>query len=514
MSHFSVLIANIGNSDLQVKAPVEINGRVLEKFFPKETFYEDSKYVYEHYEELKDKISFPILEGLLTYLRDRNEVLADIILFASEQESGHPQDTIYAAKVFERHRKYLVETASQQKNNKWGKLFHQLSKNQSKMITVDTNPADFDSMIEFYDQKFKKHPLLRDIAKDPKISRVYVSLTGGTQAMNTGLMNKSLQYFQLKTQFLYLANGYKEPYELASGRMLLKETFVQTLRDSVQIYDYYGAWCSLEQKADLFYHSGHVQALKKLLRFAHYRQSFDFQRAFDELDNFTMGSGHASFVNRVRQLRNEIHDFLENSLSAYMRELYWNAQMLYHRGQFIDYCGRLFRFQEEAMKQLLVKRLGVPFVEDGKKIDVSWVEAHPELQKFLEEYRVDKDRVGIKYHETVTRKTEIALLKYFTRHGYPELEEALKTFEILYNLGALRNQSPMAHGFTGISQHDLYNKLKGEIKDLQLEGVKDWLSQAMKVILKAVFPEDGEVEGQNVYDKMNILILEVLDCLD
>lgn len=320
MPHLAALIANVGNHDVRLKEQIEINGEIVEGFLRgqdedpnprKSRYYEYSKYIYEHYEDYKNVIEFPILEPLLSYLKNKKEaLLSKIIIFTTKQEPTFSKDTYYVAMLFQKHVENIINNMKNnpQLKREWGKFYEQLAGKKPAVVTISSNPSSMDTMFHFYSQE-----LARIHTKDKGMTEIfYYSLTGGTPAMNNMMFMHGLKQFSNKAKFIYLPHGSKNPDTLDIGNILLKEEYVKNLRESIEIYEYYSAIEYLEHKKEEFDNPRITRSLLQLLRYAHYRQSFDFQSAIDAVDGFSPGNTNAHIREGVRRLSDEIEEIVEN----------------------------------------------------------------------------------------------------------------------------------------------------------------------------------------------------------
>ena len=121
----------------------------------------------------------------------------EVVLYATMQEEENQQDTYYIAKVI---KELLI------------KDFPNL-KDKIKIEKVSRNPSDYGVMIEYYAEKLNKF--------NNNYDRIYVGITGGTQAQNNALIINSVLKWEEKVRTIYKPRG-KEPKENKIGEKIFK----------------------------------------------------------------------------------------------------------------------------------------------------------------------------------------------------------------------------------------------------------------------------------------------------
>lgn len=184
-----ILIFNIGNSDVQVKEDFELQpGSLLRKGpIERKKARETGEKLLNRYMQLKNekkndmafdlllqKLEYPIFEKVIKDI-DASDLIS-IFLIASDQKNDlNCQDTIFYAELI----KEYFNIAKIQKGSKLGCNKDCII----RVITTDKNPADYDDMNEFYKEKLRHLPKI----DANNLSKIYICISGGTQAMNTML---------------------------------------------------------------------------------------------------------------------------------------------------------------------------------------------------------------------------------------------------------------------------------------------------------------------------------------
>ncbi|MED5073848.1 hypothetical protein P9857_07595 [Anoxybacillus geothermalis] len=490
----NIFIFNVGSSDVQLKQPIEFGGKNFKGKIDIKFFRDVTNHLLNNYEKYKELIDIPIIRNTLKNL-DRSEKIHEIHLFATNQATNHFSDTIYAAQIIKR---ILKET----KDDKtiWGQVLNELSK---KIVIHEVNdiPNDYDLMNHLYRKE------LQFIEENSEYEKVYISVTGGTQAMNTMLLLNGMKYAKAKGQLVYLNENHTVPDVLKLSSIILLENHVSTITQNISSYEYHEAIQYLQNHENTFSNQAEIyKNLVDLLKYAHYRKSFNFKHAYPCLNEPRKKMiRERQILNRLQQ---EALDFVDENPDAkvaeYMSELYWNMYILYQKGNFVDVCMRLFRFQEEALRFIAVQMLNVKIDSKGKKIDEQWLNDHQDIVTSLKE--IDLNRV-------VTRYMLERIIQYYIQHeGKNELEEVFNKILLINELAELRNGSFGAHGFKGISEEDIFEKMKKKLKIKQMDELQEALFQLLKDILIGLFGELEQI-NENIYDRINNIILKEVNKL-
>jgi hypothetical protein len=485
----NIFIFNVGSSDVQLKRPIEFEGQNFEGKINVRFFRDVTNYLLNNYEEYKESIDIPIIRNTLKNL-DRSEKIHEIHLFATNQFSKHQSDTIYAAQIIKR----ILKDTKQDKTI-WGQVLNELS-NKIVIHEICDNPTDYDEMNRLYSEE------LQFVKDNCEYEKVYISVTGGTQAMNTMLLMNGMKYAKAKGQLVYLNETSIVPDVLQLSTIILLENHAKTISQNIHSYEYHEAIQYLQNHESTFEDKQRIHHnLVNLLNYAHYRKSFNFKRAYPYLfEPKKYMSRERHILNRLQQ---EALDFVDENSDAkvaeYMTELYWNMYILYQKGNFVDVCMRLFRFQEESLRFIVVQKLNVKIDSKGKNIDEQWLNDHQEIVTSLKE--IDLNRV-------VTRYMLERIIQYYIQHeGRTELEEVFKKVQMINELAELRNGSFGAHGFKGISEEDIFEKMKKKLELKQMNELQEALFQLLKDILIGLFGELEQI-NENIYDRINNIILK------
>lgn len=429
----AVLFANIGNRDLG-KNGVSI-------YNLGDNIYEESKRLFERkgYPGL-DAI---LLEPVMNYIKGSVE---GVYLFGTEQMEIHPQDTYYVASIV---RAILT-----------GK--YELDDKKSRVVQITSDPSDRDEMYNFYEKFF-------DGIRGEGFA--FVSLTGGSPAQNEALLFNSIAKFKSNVQGIYLSRGAKEVKTLdISGRIYKKG-----LKEQVDAFK------------ERFLYEGAIELVERygldedldLLRAKKYEMLFDFETAlryYEKARRKYSGERRIEIeaeIERLNRLKGGLSDkerFSEEYFLTYialLEELYKNMKIKWEQGAYIDFLGRLFRFEEAVWRFVFEKETKVTTErKSGEYQDFHrFVSSDKELSKFLNEEGIKEDK--LEPNRKVLRK----IVEFWVRkRGIKELGRIFRFFEEIntsegnsLSLADLRNKSILAHDFKGISREEMERKYKRDI---------------------------------------------------
>ena len=340
-----LLLANIGNSDLS------LSGNMLEKGKQRE----ESKLILDDFKSMHTELTLPILAPIVDEIYGIHKHKIDhVILFSTDQpisvaERFHANDTLYTAQVIKR---LLLE------DERFG----------CKVKTVDTAPPitfvpnDLDNMMRWFAEN------LQTCIPKGDLSDIYVSVTGGTPAMNQALFFHTLYSTKsnARKQLIYTSEsgGVRLPGALTD---IDKEFQLARIRNFLTHFDY--------------------SAVLEILRARGYKENrvTDMLSACDLRLNFRLeeaqnlvgllrkkSSGEESryfiqFDEQIKLLLKGIRDLksfhktgvLTEGIKAIFVELYHNMRLLYDAGRYVDMMSRLFRLQEGMLRLLCEQKLGI-----------------------------------------------------------------------------------------------------------------------------------------------------------
>ncbi len=209
-----------------------------------------------------------------------------------------------------------------------------------------------------------------------------------------------------------------------------------------------------------------------MLKYAHYRESFDFARARQALaEGLRAASGELrGFLTGLKPDLDRLLDPADSA--ALLVEVYASAWITFGNGRYADFLGRVFRFQEAALRYILENRMDMPtdMSPKAKLINLprylALIEANSKLKAHLEAAKIDGK--PLRYTDGPNRPVMSAMLDFIAKGGLradgkPYLNKndqgrfagLKKAMGQLDKLAELRNQSIIAHGYAGVSREEL-----------------------------------------------------------
>jgi hypothetical protein len=439
----SALLVNVGNRDLlldgqEIRPARERGLELLERF-----------------DQHRERLTMPIITPLLDYFEHKGEALARVVLFATDQaEEAEPQfrstDTLHFAEIVRR----LIQARTK------GRLEVVLR------LLRDLNPSQYDETYAFYQRD------LRGRKMTDGINRWYVAASGGTPAMNQGLLLAAIERFGDFCQVLYLRQGAPLPEPLDLGGRIRQSIFRQLACGYLDRYDFPAARMALERLP-----GRELEA--RLADYGAARLNFDHQGAWQIAD-----AVHARAQGKerlfVQTLRAEARALRDGDASLLLAELYHKARVCYQNGAYKEFLVFLFTLDEYVLQEVIRRELGIDMSGDDWKDQERrrrQVAERPELQAFLEAQRTESGE-PLRYE----RATRIALGAHLdflierppTETGISEARAAelaeLRQIDRWLNAPALaRLRNRAVHGTGGASREAItaaYCEAAGAERDL------------------------------------------------
>ena len=215
-----VLFANVGNRDVMV------GGRPLGKPRP------DGERLLAELAKGRDEVSLPLLDPTLAYLERAGTPPDRIILFATDQsEQIAPEhrdlDTVHFAAIA----RVLIEARLLSSKKQYA------GKVAIRPLTRE-NPSLYDETFAFY-QTFLKSFSVSKVGAG--VEEVFVLASGGTPAMNLGLLLAGAEQYKDRCKPLYLEAGASQPRRLDLVRQLQESTLRKVALSHVEKYQFAAA---------------------------------------------------------------------------------------------------------------------------------------------------------------------------------------------------------------------------------------------------------------------------------
>ena len=303
---------------------------------------------------------------------------------------------------------------------------------------------------------------------------------------------QGVRYFEERCTPLYPLEGREQPVPLQIGTQLLASSKRDIVRQQLKNYEYAVAASLLDSLGLTLY--------VDLARLALYRLNFDFQRARAVAAKLVACEQEDIRTYGLR-VEADLKKLLMKDLSRLILELYHNAAIKFHREEYLDFIGRLSRFQEAVLRYLvetseLMLKTDIDKDERHFTVFQASVRQHPRLVEYLEQQIYENDKLN---WEQPYIPCLMKILEYLAREGDPERRaqrtEVVDGLREIGRLVPLRNKSPLGHGFEGVS----------------VEAIRERVAGFSPERLRDIIHGIGLVGNEdNPYDRVNALVVNAL----
>ncbi|MCS7289332.1 MAG: hypothetical protein NZ699_09410 [Roseiflexus sp.] len=445
-----LVLANIGNSDLNV------DGRRLQR--PRS----EGEAVWATFEQ--HTFEMPIIEPCIRWIVRRQPIDRLILFYTDQPEtpetlkldrfgvSLRDKDTLWCAQIITR---LLRE-----------RFGEQIARIDHQAVVGAGGRAINPSM---YDEAFDAYAGLIAPLSDPQTT-CYVLMAGGIPACNTALQLHAISAFGNHCHVVYQPEG-GQPYELRVGDQVLNTFRRAAAIEALERLDFATALSIVRQFNDA--------ALKALVEHAHYRECFDFERAQAALaDGIRQASG--ALRTFLADLERDLDPLMQcSNMGALLRELVANADITFRNGRYADFLGRMFRFQEAALRYIVETKLDLPtdMSKERKAVNLpayqQRIEADPGLKAWLDGRTIDGTPLRYDHPNIPAMQAMLEYLvnaksikpdgkPYLSKDEQGRLTGVKQRLDKITALSQLRNQSVIAHGFAGVSRERLAEVYNGD----------------------------------------------------
>jgi hypothetical protein len=507
-----VIISNLGQRDMQLKAPVSlpeplrlsrptelwVRGEKEEEVcafkagpLPQGAMRELGAYVLEHYKLFREVIWFPILDSVVQYaleeLRETNESIQAIVLVSTDQMDDTKKwtDTLFVGKVFKQH--YVNDLKARYSGN--DELYNLICDAKVDVYNYTYNPTEYDSANEFFEDKLAR------LGQKYGDTRYLINVTGGTQQMNSMLLLNALRTLPNPDRVCYVykpENG--TPIPLAYGKTALRRETTAAILTVLSASDYAAAERLLKENQKRFDDYGFVSLMTNLLQFAQSRASYDFRAAKSALDK-ARGYANAQERDRIARWRQSIEALLgEGADAERLAELIDNMRLQLVRREYIGFLGRVFRYYEEVLRCLAIS-LGVEVAKGG--FVKSWVTRNPSVEEYLR-------RKGTNFDLAANRRVYSDLIECLAAPGSRQ-REAFDRLKKLEKLANLRNNIVITHGFDGVSLKIMCENYDPSISP---EDFPERVMEHIEDVYRRTFPDASP--PTRVFDGINEALIQIV----
>lgn len=466
----NILIITVGTRDVQ------INEEFLNKTFPDINFNEFKsfgwnarpfgKFLNENFDKVKEKISLPIIDPCLQYLKNNHAVVHQGWLVVTDQSESvgkvRDKDTLEFGAIIKKMIPRIF-------------AFQNLTP-KFKTYPVNADVTFLDSMYNTLSQS----PIIKDLERDESYDTIYLLNQGGIDAINTSLLLNILKVAGKKLVHLSSDERSRNCFRINFAQKFIEESEIEKARSLVKHYNY-AALGNLNLSDNV----------KKIAQYAHMRLQFDFASAINCLNSLTHYLRQFVIEQTIaldKMINNR--DKIEYEL---VRELYFNARIKFEQSSYVDFLLRFFRIieffcQKQAIELLKIENYNFKkwsgFIQDFMLNDTKG-EA---LKTYLSNQRINGNPLDFKQPVI---PVFIHIMKFFNHSETALLEQSLQ-------LTALRNKSIGAHDFQPVS----------------LEKINAVLSES-HLTIKEVFTRfdklfDLDFEKDNPFNRINEAIFNEL----
>lgn len=343
----------------------------------------------------RERLSFPLLAPTLDFVLRARGRIERCVLFATDNPStaspSHREnDTLNFAEIIKRA--LGEETA-------YRGIFsiHHLK---------DLNPSHYDQCYAYYQSALRKPSAGGDY------ERVYVLASGGTPAMNLGLLVAAIEQFGDRCIPLYLQQGESHPIRLNLGQQLRQATLKRVAASHVRRYQFAAA-------ADVL-RDMDAAGLGALAEYAAARLNFDWDTAWSIAGReFAQASPHEQRL--WERLHREVGALADRSApDLFLGERYHRARVAYGTGAYSEFLALLVALEEASLREIIAAELGIDFSEDNPRAQERrkrQVAERPDLAAFLATKTIDGKPLN---YVTSNRFSMEAVLDYLIQIARPE----------------------------------------------------------------------------------------------
>lgn len=393
-----------------------------------------------------------IIEPIINELNKNNNVLK-VILFVTKQYPPHPKDTDLDG---ERIKEMLPKTTS-------------INLNDIDLKYINCPPSDYDEMLKYY-----KHELVGIMPN----TDIYVNITGGTPAQSLGISFNSILLYKNIVKLIYLPRNKQIPVLLDLSNEILK-TFSKERYSELLLRQKYLMASEMGDKAGLL-KSFEVMLLKS----KEYMKLFDFQSSLDLLNKILEYNISNEIRGEVEDLKTKCELILSDPkilTNKYFKKQYCLIKNLsdtidykWVEGDYIDFLGRLFRFDEACLKFIIEKELNViinkQYLNNFKDDVVLMGKLTEKINNFNPNFEAYPNR------DILRLIAEIKVNKF--KENYFAL-----TSKRIPKLVELRNKCIIAHNFEPISKEVIIKHYPSENGDV-IEDKQKLMNKLEKLLHK------------------------------
>lgn len=428
------LICTVGNRDLEIDGQSAADRG--------QTMREMAADILGRYDELRDRLTAPMIERSVRYLRDVDEFPDQLVLVVTDRPEGTPyreNDTCSAGEVVARCLRERYGIA---------KTF---------IKRLQGVPASVDAVMGEVSRWFPKW--------NSEFDRIFLVTTGGTPAMATAMLLCALECCPDKVTPLYVPLG-GEPRPMD----VIRRVLASNRRDDLAIavaHERFGAALEIMPPTSdgLGVSPAAHRALQEVLAGADQRLRFDLAAAHHCLALARREAGLSEHAyQRLVELQHGLPE--PGDAAGLLGELFHNAWQQCRHEEYADFALRLFNFQQAALR-LASERAAVRFSGKGEFIASEWLEGERAFADACAAWIAPDGTTGLEIRGgRATGPILLCLVHYLagTRQLSPAVYEAAAR---LQRVADLRNRSFAAHDFDPVRRADLEQRFGGSLDEMR-----------------------------------------------
>ena len=419
------LFFNIGNRD------VKIGGKII----PKEEVRSRGEEILNNYDSFKERLNFELVSPFLEKFNPNK-----VYLFVTNQEDPEfrKQDTLFFGRIIQR---FIKERGikCEVKHYEW-------------------KPTDYNLAFLFFTNFFKDFD---------DHSRKIISTSGGVPAMKFAMQIVASSLFN-NVEFYSVDERTHDVKPVDIENTLKKELVKRSAIELLKRHDYAGIINLLENNRI------ENRKLRLLLEYAHNRLCFNFDTANAKINDFI---NSLPSVEKGEYEKLKI-DFLDKKVL--FNELFQNMAIKWENGEYIDFVGRLYTFNEILLQMIFeeetntTNKIDWQSKEEGNEQFTEILKNHPDIeQKIRSEFKIPTGEI-IKTTDGALEICFDYFMKRDARRLGPLWDIYSNTKELVEKL---RHYTIVAHGLKGVSKEKIMELYGSELVIEDLRKIVNSLSR-------------------------------------
>ena len=425
-------------------------------------------------------IRFPLISALFQYLEEEeNEKPSNVkyvFLYTNQKDTKmNKQDTIFAYEII---KKLLMKL--------------KIPEEQIKGFEITENPTDIVKLKSSFSRL--KDEGLQGLKEEEKL---LIVIGPGTPQINIRLL---LDFYDNKnTKFIYIRKN-DSPVNLSFKKELSIRQIKNSVINLIHRYDYRAANLLYDELQD------DKEKISLLLRSLSLQTDFNFKEAQESLEKYCDNFEH--LPGEIKNLRETLKKINSGDETELLKELFYEFAIRMESKHYLEAIAMLFRIEEALLMREVEKHLNKYSEEEIKISNYSnnfesfWEmlkSKQPDLFDYLSKHSVrtkgSPNRITYKnmldyFVEQNKKSLDPASQKLFDETKkildfYKEIENEKRTGATM-SLLDLRNKTPYAHGFEGVSEKNL------ESIALRPDALLELVERAFKVMGIKVFPPNDK----------------------